>query len=195
MTHHKDPITTAARLLREAADEYADGIRINGEPDWANEPETHAAYLENMEAAQALDDLADSLGAGGVSPLRHQIAAPNPTPCDAVRAFREFLAVHPVLELSGQAMDDAALELARIALDFPAPSPQCLHQIAEPALPWQPIATAPRDGTRILLATRTGRIADGDFHRGVWVWPYVMTEPTHWMPMPTPPSTPGVSDG
>ena len=123
--------------------------------------------------------------------LRAQIAAPAPTPCDAVRAFREFLAVHPVLELSGQAMDDAALELARIALDFPAPSPQCLHQIAEPALPWQPIATAPRDGTRILLATRTGRIADGDFHRGVWAWPYVMTEPTYWAPMPTPPSTPG----
>lgn len=54
---------------------------------------------------------------------------------------------------------------------------------------WQPIETAPKDGTRVLLATPRGRMADGEFHAryGVWSWPYVMVEPTLWRPLPTPP--------
>jgi hypothetical protein len=54
---------------------------------------------------------------------------------------------------------------------------------------WQPIETAPKDGTYVLLATPRGRIADGNFcNYGVWSWPYVMVEPTHWMPLPPPPT-------
>lgn len=51
---------------------------------------------------------------------------------------------------------------------------------------WQPIETAPKDGSFILLATPKGRIADGFWSPvyGVWSWPYVMVEPTHWMPLP-----------
>ncbi len=51
---------------------------------------------------------------------------------------------------------------------------------------WQPIDTAPRDGAWVLLATPSGKIASGCFHPRykVWSWPYVMVEPTHWMPMP-----------
>jgi hypothetical protein len=58
------------------------------------------------------------------------------------------------------------------------------------ALEWQPIETAPRDGTRILLATPTGKLADGMWSTryGVWSWPYVMTEPTHWLPQPIGPA-------
>lgn len=41
-------------------------------------------------------------------------------PGAAVRALREYLAVHPALDLGGQAMDDMALELARVALAQPA---------------------------------------------------------------------------
>ena len=55
---------------------------------------------------------------------------------------------------------------------------------------WQPIETAPKDGSSILLATPKGRIADGFWSPvyGVWSWPYVMVEPTHWMPLPGRPS-------
>lgn len=54
---------------------------------------------------------------------------------------------------------------------------------------WRDIETAPKDGSFILLATPKGRIADGFWSLvyGVWSWPYVMVEPTHWMPLPTPP--------
>ena len=54
---------------------------------------------------------------------------------------------------------------------------------------WQPIETAPKDGTRILLAD-SSVAADGYFDyllnkgNGSWVWPYVKREPTHWKPMP-----------
>lgn len=54
---------------------------------------------------------------------------------------------------------------------------------------WQPIETAPKDGSRILLATPSGKVSDGMWSTQyrVWSWPYVMVEPTHWMLAPEPP--------
>lgn len=54
------------------------------------------------------------------------------------------------------------------------------------ALPtWQPIETAPKDGTRILLASsKKSRVADGFWKQGHWVWPYILLEPARWMPLP-----------
>ena len=54
---------------------------------------------------------------------------------------------------------------------------------------WQPIETAPKDGTRLLLANTTGKLADGVWSTRyeVWSWAYMMTEPTHWMPLPAKP--------
>ena len=59
----------------------------------------------------------------------------------------------------------------------------------ESQIAWQPIETAPKDGTKVLLAD-SSVAADGYFDyllnkgNGSWVWPYVKREPTHWKPMP-----------
>ena len=75
-------------------------------------------------------------------------------------------------------------------------SPQSLMDTGSEVVPandWQPIATAPKDGTVVLLAHPKGRMADGCHHSryGVWSWPYVMLEPTHWQPLPEAPRQEG----
>jgi hypothetical protein len=64
---------------------------------------------------------------------------------------------------------------------------------------WQPIETAPKDGTRVLLANRRYRFVDaGHYWRNAnkrhprkrWVWNgWPRHEPTHWQPLPAPPKT------
>lgn len=53
---------------------------------------------------------------------------------------------------------------------------------------WQPIETAPKDGTKILLGNAQ-TCADGYWLQeayagnGAWIWPYIHRNPTHWMPL------------
>ena len=67
---------------------------------------------------------------------------------------------------------------------------------------WQPIETAPKDGTNVLLVNRKGNMATGLWQgRGVMAgwWlrggngPNVFFNdhhgPTHWMPLPAPPQS------
>ena len=69
-----------------------------------------------------------------------------------------------------------------------------------PAPIWQDIATAPKDGTSILLAMRRihehfgARIACGGWQvlAGCW-WGscgsgLIISQPTHWQPLPAPPT-------
>jgi hypothetical protein len=60
---------------------------------------------------------------------------------------------------------------------------------------WQPIKTAPKDGTPILCFTPDGEfsaITGIDvlwFDMGAWLYDAepVLFQPTHWMPLPDPP--------
>lgn len=64
---------------------------------------------------------------------------------------------------------------------------------------WQPIETAPRDGTPVLLLFDDGLMEVGrhygheaDHHNGWWSndgldYDYGLDNPTHWMPLPEPP--------
>lgn len=68
---------------------------------------------------------------------------------------------------------------------------------------WRPIETAPKDKSNIVLLRQPcGSIANGFWlaeayaGNGAWIWPYVHKTPTHWMPLPSPPtSTEGVEHG
>lgn len=56
---------------------------------------------------------------------------------------------------------------------------------------WQPIETAPRDGTLVLMASTCGQITVGRQHPDVdwWQWsPLGKWKPTHWMPLPETPT-------
>lgn len=58
---------------------------------------------------------------------------------------------------------------------------------------WQPIATAPKDGSRVIIGWPSGYVTAGYLApvRGTWVTvngEYTKTLwPTHWMPLPAPP--------
>lgn len=56
---------------------------------------------------------------------------------------------------------------------------------------WQPIETAPKDGTEILVFDDGAYIVtpwiEGDDQSGWWDNGFMDPPPTHWMPLPAPP--------
>ena len=83
----------------------------------------------------------------------------------------------------------------------PLPAGTKLYAAPQPALSagWQPIETAPKDGTPLLLRSKKGRIADGAWITatsscGGWTWAYVNLEPIEWQPLPVEPSMDGESN-
>lgn len=59
---------------------------------------------------------------------------------------------------------------------------------------WKPIETAPRDGTRVLLATESGYIGLAGWNSTDEIWRSSMygyvRDPKHWQPLPAPPVEP-----
>lgn len=53
---------------------------------------------------------------------------------------------------------------------------------------WQPIETAPKDGTRIIVRlNEEWEVAAGEYHDGVWLDDFGMDmNPMNWIPMPAP---------
>lgn len=109
---------------------------------------------------------------------------------------------------------NAAIALANAILDEPGRDPdddlsvlarQLLRAIEHDA-DWQPIETAPKDGTRILIHSgeRCSNCPDGTLGISVAYWHddawstgrnaysgadlYARHQPTHWMPAPIPPT-------
>lgn len=58
---------------------------------------------------------------------------------------------------------------------------------------WQPISTAPRDETEVLIATSGGFIYAAMLTERGWDFSgdYIVSNPTHWMPLPKPPKEVG----
>lgn len=58
---------------------------------------------------------------------------------------------------------------------------------------WQPIETAPKDGTRVLLVNPLCWVGAGSFRDGYqgpafyFEGSTLKSHPTHWMPLPPPP--------
>ena len=134
MTDKQDPITHAARLLREAAEELRQAHAYNNSEGWENETDAKAAYDEHMAAAQALEDWEAAAGAGGVQALS---AAP------AVPVGWKLVPVEPTND-----MQKAADEWAAKGFDWPkavyramlaaSPTPPAEQQAAPKAAPGGP---------------------------------------------------------
>lgn len=61
---------------------------------------------------------------------------------------------------------------------------------------WQPIETAPKDGTRLLVFSPVDGVVSSHWEAGTWQglpWraPHnaAKAAPTYWMPLPAPPET------
>ena len=86
-----------------------------------------------------------------------------------------------------QAIDPSASHHARVAL-----IPMLVAAIRAPQ--WQPIETAPKDGTWVLIwidwigNPRSSAFENGTWQNLPWVSSVKDYNPSHWMPLPKPPT-------
>jgi hypothetical protein len=65
-----------------------------------------------------------------------------------------------------------------------------LNEIAIAMPEWRPIGTAPKDGTEILVWSNRGGVSCSKLRNQTWVFPggFPGVQPTHWLPIPKPPT-------
>ena len=98
--------------------------------------------------------------------------------------------------------DDTLMETIRVAvwhhLNEVSDSSDAAYDVAQALIAggflqrWQPIGTAPKDGTRVLVAHPAWEAAStaqwyGDFWSVGYSVPQFKHQPTHWQPLPAPP--------
>lgn len=101
--------------------------------------------------------------------------------------------------LAGIVPDEHPLRSRLVEIAAMRAEVEAMRKQVAPSAPegWQPIETAPKDGTHVLLANKSGtRVADGMYgNYKVWSWPYVLVEPAYWRPMPAAPGAQENNDG
>lgn len=106
----------------------------------------------------------------------------------------DYIDVQEILE--GAHPDESAAYLfERIKVAVPAIANLRAQRDAARAGQWQPIETAPKDGTHILgFDSGEAQIITWDNYDNSWmVYPQLMFDvtPTHWQPLPPTPATAG----
>ena len=177
MTDNTQPEALAALIERFR------GLHIDHKPDgWpAVRTREITALLDRIAELEAQ---LEAIGAGGVSALMGAAKAGSEPVAWAIFAEGGNIRLwskKPLLHPSAQPL-------------YTHPSP------TEGMAGWQPIETAPKDGTPLLLRSKKGRIADGAWITatsscGGWAWAYFNLEPIEWQPLPVEPSMDGESNG
>lgn len=173
-----NPIRNAARLLRESAEELKSchTLAANGN-DWSGEPEAKAIYEEHMATAKALEACqTEHCARSGDHPQ-----LPEALTRDDTVHGQEYYPAGPMRAY----LDAVCAAFASTA--------------AQPPAGWQPIETAPKDGTPVLAVTDEGItvIRYSMRHNNKDYWRLAVNssypadegfgEATHWMHLPAAP--------
>lgn len=144
-------------------------------------PACNCGSWHGGHASERLSEIADELDTNGVTIL------------GAVRATKEALATLAAFARTAPGRLPAAVQAAVDLVPWDGSAVAALAPAVEPPTPaWQPIESAPKDGTEILLSGVGSKrwIGTGHWFRRAWRddGPGELGGVTHWMPLPAAPT-------
>lgn len=151
-------------------------VTINGSP---------LTVGQSMTLRVALETFAFSLKGEGCGDDEHGLAM-TAAYMAAIQDIRKLIGLSPM------ASEPNTTEVREYTREEMREACRNNYNAAKPT--WQPIETAPRDGTDIIVH-RPGckpnayipLVGTDYFKRGQWMQSNGATQPTHWMPLPKPP--------